>query len=684
MIEGNYIGIGNQEFDMKANIQRFYHTGLPGRLSHIAVVTALAGALLAASAHADTDEFSVSPGLSAHWYDSDRSGEGLVLEILDENTAVIYWFTYDESGNQRWLTDVGDIEGKEIVFPELTVTSGGRFGPEFDPAEVETQVVGDAVLSFSDCDTAQWSYSAFGHSEALEMTRLTQTMAAGCQPINGVPGQPIMEYAGQSGSWYDPSHVGEGYTLHWLSNNRAVLIWFTYDSEGEQYWMTGVGEKEGDQIVFPSLESTRGPVFGPDYDADQIGSVDWGQLVLGLDCDDGVAVYESNIAGFGSGELDLVRLSSLSQPNCPWQQPKLTDLYEIELMTIYEGDERIDAQSITSDGVIVGELNGDSGRRAVLWQGLEGDWEELAGEVASRPKIISSDGRRILGNERPNSEEGSDPMLWKEETGWQPFSDLIFDKSMYFGASQDISHVVGIGGVFGDPGRDPWVWTESEGQVALPESEDIPGSKTPFGVANDGSAVVGTAILGNSSGPIPSRRAAIRWQGGNEPFYMLDEYGSLLGSAGTCNEDCSIVFGTEQGMFEPEHPHFREAWYWLESGESGYLGQVEDAVTDATVAPATPLNTTADGTMIVGSYPTFTSFGRPGTRAFFWTVNTGMVSIRTIFEDLQIGDDDWEFMRASSISPDGNLILLSGYAQEGEFATGRIISRIQVLRLSEK
>src|SRR5699024_7830773 len=127
------------------------------------------------------------------------------------------------------------IDGSTIVFPELSVTRGGRFGLDFDPEQVETRAVGEAVLSFSDCDTAEWSYTAFGEAETLAMTRLTQTMAAGCQSINGVPGQPVMEYAGQSGSWYDPSHAGEGFTLQWMSRNKAALIWFTYDAQGNQY-----------------------------------------------------------------------------------------------------------------------------------------------------------------------------------------------------------------------------------------------------------------------------------------------------------------------------------------------------------------------------------------------------------------------------------------------------------------
>lgn len=45
--------------------------------------------------------FEISHAQTAHWYNPDRSGEGLVLEILSADSAVVYWFTYDEAGNQR-------------------------------------------------------------------------------------------------------------------------------------------------------------------------------------------------------------------------------------------------------------------------------------------------------------------------------------------------------------------------------------------------------------------------------------------------------------------------------------------------------------------------------------------------------------------------------------------------------
>ena len=65
----------------------------------------------------------VHSGHSAMWYMPERNGEGWTLEILPDDHAVVYWFTYDNAGNARWLVGYGDIaradDGDEIQFAHL-------------------------------------------------------------------------------------------------------------------------------------------------------------------------------------------------------------------------------------------------------------------------------------------------------------------------------------------------------------------------------------------------------------------------------------------------------------------------------------------------------------------------------------------------------------------------------------
>lgn len=49
--------------------------------------------------------------LSGAWYNLERNGEGFIVEVQENGTAVVYWFTYqpDEPGAQAWMFGVGPI-----------------------------------------------------------------------------------------------------------------------------------------------------------------------------------------------------------------------------------------------------------------------------------------------------------------------------------------------------------------------------------------------------------------------------------------------------------------------------------------------------------------------------------------------------------------------------------------------
>lgn len=275
---------------------------------------------------AQDDPPGIGPGHTALWYDPARAGEGWVLEVLDQDHATLFWFTYDEAGQQRWLIGEGQIlrdDGDErIEFDELLVTHGGRFGPEFDPEAVVYQPVGQAVLRFADCQAGELEFQAFGQSGSLDLIRLSHTMATGCESLSP---KPARGYAGQSGSWFDPDHNGEGFVMHWLSREVAVLLWFSYDSQGEQYWMIGEGSRQDGAIVFPQLSATVGGGFAGDFDPAAIEHLDWGSLLLELDCETGFAYYDSALEQFGEGAFSLMRLTHPDGLDCPTSMPALGD-----------------------------------------------------------------------------------------------------------------------------------------------------------------------------------------------------------------------------------------------------------------------------------------------------------------------------------------------------------------------
>lgn len=260
------------------------------------------------------DGLVIDERFSSHWSSPERDGEGWMLEILDETTALAYWFTYDENGNQRWLHAVGQIGEGEIDFPALVLTTGGRFGPGFDPDDVVRENVGRARMMFADCNTGSLDYEAFGQQQTFAIQRLTSVLSLECETTGPSPHLDGRE--GQSGSWFDPSHSGEGYTLQWLPNGQALLIWFSFDTQGDPYWMLGIGQSSQGMVVFPDVHATRGARFGAAFDPDDVERFLWGELRLELACQTGSAHYHATIPEFGHGTLDLIRLTTLRGLDC--------------------------------------------------------------------------------------------------------------------------------------------------------------------------------------------------------------------------------------------------------------------------------------------------------------------------------------------------------------------------------
>ncbi len=258
--------------------------------------------------------FLAEPGLASAWADPSRDGEGFIIEMLADQRAVLYWFTYDDAGSQDWYIATGQVTGNRILFPELLRLNGGVFGPAFDPGKVTREVVGSASFTWSGCDEGKLVWRVGQRLGRQSVLRLTRLAGLGCGSEQAVP--PAENPAHFSGAWFDPSHDGEGYTLEMLSNGTAVVYWFSYDPAGNRRWFFGVGEVQGSTLVFNELSTTRGARFGAAFDPNDVAVTPWGTLQLELDCASGTATYASDEAGFGSGQLSLVRLTAMAGLEC--------------------------------------------------------------------------------------------------------------------------------------------------------------------------------------------------------------------------------------------------------------------------------------------------------------------------------------------------------------------------------
>jgi hypothetical protein len=146
---------------------------------------------------------------------------------------------------------------------------------------------------------------------------------------------------GISGAWADPDRAGEGFFVEILSDQKAVVFWFTHTPEAvggelEQAWVIGIGDIVGSSIVVESAhtEITNGPPFGTDFDPARVDRRNWGKFVLSFSgCDSGVMYYRSVDPDYGNGSQNLTRITGIENLPCgvePAALPQTTTLPTID------------------------------------------------------------------------------------------------------------------------------------------------------------------------------------------------------------------------------------------------------------------------------------------------------------------------------------------------------------------
>ncbi len=259
-------------------------------------------------------------GHSGNFFVPERSGEGWLLEILDDQTASISWFTYPPEGSAReqaWMVGVGDIVGNRIIFEQLLETRAGPFGPEFDPEALELLDWGRLELDFSGCNSGVVDYQAHDPAWGNGRQRFTRLVEIQGLPCGAVPRGPSPEAPGISGQWYNPSFNGQGWFLEEFAPGQVFMAWFTYDDQGDQAWVVGEGDLNGDELIFDNLLMPTGSRFGDDFDAEAIERQHWGRLIMQFDdCERASVAYESALEEFGSGTMQANRLTSLKDLDC--------------------------------------------------------------------------------------------------------------------------------------------------------------------------------------------------------------------------------------------------------------------------------------------------------------------------------------------------------------------------------
>ena len=259
-------------------------------------------------------DYRIDEAVSGSFYDPQTDGQGWVLESLELDGVrwvAASWYSYRD-GQQLWLLGAAPANGSRVSIP-LSLYSGGQFNPNFDPAAVQSQDWGLLELEFADADhvSAQWNSLLGGFADgSANLIRLTQP---------GGSNQTSQLSACHSGSWFKPSESGHGLQVEVFADGsggqQMFAVWYHYFN-GQPIWLLGVGAVDGDHADL-AMELTQGTGFPPDFNSSEVQRIPWGSLRFSVSGADSAAIsWQSAVEGYGSGSLNLQRLTRLAGHAC--------------------------------------------------------------------------------------------------------------------------------------------------------------------------------------------------------------------------------------------------------------------------------------------------------------------------------------------------------------------------------
>ncbi|MEM9302186.1 MAG: hypothetical protein AAGE01_08755 [Pseudomonadota bacterium] len=127
----------------------------------------------------------VHPRLTGSWYNIARQGEGVFVEVFEEDDGdrglFVAWYTYRD-GAQQWL--VGSAEfapgARSVTVPVLR-TSGASFGSEFSTFDVVEEPWGTLTLGWLSCARLELAYEGLDEAGSLSLSRLTTIAGFDCR-----------------------------------------------------------------------------------------------------------------------------------------------------------------------------------------------------------------------------------------------------------------------------------------------------------------------------------------------------------------------------------------------------------------------------------------------------------------------------------------------------------------------
>lgn len=644
---------------MSCDRTKFRHVRAPLRNSYLALVLATCWLSLFCVRPSFAEQFTAGNipqiGHSGAWYNPDRNGEGWILEITDPDRATLFWYTF-ENGKPLWMLGDGRLvteQGRQLLRFYNWRVRGPQFGEAYNAALLEYQIDSEITLWFDDCSHGGLSY----RGGLYPIQRLSGLLGLACGD-SATESPPA--YAHQSGSWYDPSHDGEGFSLHWWAPDQALVTWYTYspDGSGDPVWIVGAGHREGNRVVFPELFTASGAQFGSAFDPDDVQITPWGSLEFTLGCETGTATYAGPVA-YGSGQRQLRQISSPTGLAC---SPALGEVFDVDFQSWDAPvEERYALIAATDEGKAFAV---DSSQRLIRVDLTDHQTEVLSEQPVGNIVGVSPDGRRVLVNSPIDTDPSKNrtPMLWSATSGMRAL-DLPFANNQATVTSDDFSTYAGY--VYApDNTRRFWYYSDLTGGVELLNVESAITA-----LSNDASVVYWSKLVPYSvaSGG-GSVYTGYRWQFPYQRLYqMYDNAQIALGPVLVCVNNCATTFGVGQADDRGAPPFIGEVWRGRNGKFDRYLGSPPDLdPTGTNRGRLYPNDVTTSGSLLVGNYFGHLDADYSNFLTFLWTEATGTVSLYAELRELGLIDEDWAYFSVGklSLSPSGNHLLIYGAGRD--------------------
>jgi hypothetical protein len=151
--------------------------------------------------------------------------------------------------------------------------------------------------------------------DARGYTRARSGCDAGAYEYNG--GSSAITANGVNGTYYDAGADGHYVSIERVHDNGDILVtWLTFDRNGDQAWIAGVGSLDG-RHLHVDMSQNIGGVLQPGGPPNGSTTRAWGSVDIDLTtCLAGQFAYHSNFPEFGSGQFPLSRLTAVSDLGC--------------------------------------------------------------------------------------------------------------------------------------------------------------------------------------------------------------------------------------------------------------------------------------------------------------------------------------------------------------------------------